>query len=64
MTTEAKILHELKAIRQDLDYLKENMAEKNMFLSTEEKQLLEESFKNEKENKLVSSKDLKKQLGL
>ncbi|MEK6948402.1 MAG: hypothetical protein AABX19_04130 [Nanoarchaeota archaeon] len=64
MTTEAKILQELKAIRQDLDYLKENMAEKNMFLSTEEKQLLEESFKNEKENKLVSSKDLKKQLGL
>ena len=64
MTTEQQILQELKAIRQDLDYLKENMIDKEMFLSNEEKQLLEESYENEKQGKLISSKDLKKQLGL
>lgn len=64
MATEAKILGELKAIRTELDLIKENMPDKQMFLSTEEKFLLEESYKNEKEGKLVSSKNLRKQLGL
>ena len=64
MITDTKILDELKAIKEELDYIKENMAEKDMFLSTEEKQLLKESYKNEEESKLISSKDLKKQLGL
>lgn len=62
MATDTKILGELKAIRSDLDFIKENMPDKEMFLTTEEKQLLEESYRNEKEDKLVSSKKLKKQL--
>lgn len=64
MTTEARILDELKAIRTELDLIRENMPDKEMFLTTEEKLLLEESHKNEKEGKLVSSKDLRRQLGL
>ena len=38
------------------------MPSKEMFLTVEEKQLLEESYKNEKDGKILSSKDLKKQL--
>ena len=64
MSTEVKILEELKAIKEELDYIKENMPDKEMFLSLEEKQLVEESYKNEKEGKIVSSKDLRKQLGI
>lgn len=38
------------------------MVKKDMFLTPEEKQLLEDSFKNEKEGRLVSSAELRKQL--
>lgn len=63
MTTETRqILEELKTIRFELGFIKENMPDKSMFLNAEEKELLEESYKNEKECKLVSSKDLRKQL--
>lgn len=65
MTTEVKqILDELKAVREELDYIKENMIDKEMFLSLEEKKLLRESFQNEKEGKLVSGRQLRKHLGL
>ena len=33
-------------------------------LTEEEKQLLQESYKHEKEGKLISSKDLQKKLGI
>lgn len=64
MATETKILDELKAIRTELDFIRDNMPDKDMFLTTEEKLFLAESYKNEKEGKLVSSNDLRKQLGL
>jgi len=64
MITESKIMEELKFIKEELDYIKENMLEKDIFLSNKEKQLLEESYKNEKESKLISSKELKNQLRL
>ena len=64
MAAEAEILSELKAIKAELDLIRENMPDKDMFLTTEEKLLLEESYKNEKEGKLISSNNLKKQLGL
>ena len=64
MTTETKILDELKIIKSELEFIKENMPDKEMFLTTEEKRLLEESYKNEKEGKLVSSSNLRKQLEL
>ena len=46
------------------DYIKKNIPNTDMFLTTEEKELLEQSYKNEKEGKLVSSKNLRKQLGI
>jgi hypothetical protein len=65
MSTEAKqILEELKSIREELNYIKVNMPDKEMFLDKDEKRLLEESYADEKEGKLVSGKELKKQLGL
>lgn len=65
MITESKqILEELKTIKSELDYIRENMVDKDMFLTLDEKQLLEDSYKNEKEGKLVSSKSLRKHLGL
>lgn len=64
MATETKVLNELKAIKVELDYIKENMPNKEMFLTTEEKTLLTQSYENERAGKLVSSKDLKKQLEL
>lgn len=65
MTTEAKeIIEELKAIKSELDYIKKNMPTKDIFLTVEEKKLLEESYKNEKEGKLLSSKQLRKVLNI
>ena len=65
MATEIKeILEELKAIKVELDYIRENMPEKDMFLTSEEKNLLQESYNNEKEGKLISNKELKRQLGI
>ena len=64
MTTETKVLNELKTIKAELDYIKTNMLNKDMFLTNEERILLTESYKDEREGKLVSSKELKKQLGL
>lgn len=58
------IMEELKGIRAELHEIKESMPDKDMFLTAEEDSLLEESYKNEKEGKLISSKDLKKELGI
>jgi hypothetical protein len=48
MATEAKIIEELKVIKADLQYIKQNMPDRDIFLTAEEKKLLEESFENEK----------------
>jgi hypothetical protein len=64
MPTETKILAEIKSIKQELAYIKKHMPDKDMFLTAEEKGLLEESHMNEKEGKTVSSKALRKKLGI
>ena len=65
MSTETKqVIEMLNTIKSELDYIKENMPNKDMFLTIEEKQLLEESYVNEKKRNLLSSKDLRKQLGI
>ena len=52
MITETKrILNELKVIKNELNYIKTNMPDKDMFLTSEEKKLLEESYNNEKKGK-------------
>ena len=55
-----QIMDELKGIKEEVHYIKNNMPYKEMFLDAEEKRLLKDSIKNE--NKLISSKDLKKKL--
>ena len=65
MATEAQnILEELRTIKEELIQIKEQMPNKDMFLTAEEKQLLEESFVNERERKTISGAALKKKLGL
>lgn len=63
-TANAAILKELKTIRKELQEIKETIPDKEMFLTTEETKLLMDSYEHEKEGKLVSSKDLKRELGL
>lgn len=60
----APVMEELKLIRKELHEIKEIMPDKDMFLTAEEKELLEQSFKNEKEGKLISGTALRKQLGV
>jgi len=56
------ILNELKGIKIDINFIKQNMPDKDMFLTAEEKKLLEESFENEKKGRLVSAQALRKSL--
>ena len=68
METETKdakeILAKLAKLQADMNYIKGNMPNKEMFLTVEEAKLLEESYNNEKEGKLISSKNLRKSLEL
>jgi len=59
-----EILNQLKEIRIDLEFIKESMPDKDMFLTAEEEKLLEESFANEKKGELISSENLRKELGI
>jgi len=68
METETKdakeILVKLAKLQADMNYIKGNMPNKEMFLDAEEKTLLEESYENEKKGLLVSAKEVRKQLGI
>lgn len=65
MVNETKqILKELREIKTEIKSIKESMPDKDMFLTSEEERLLEESYTHEKKGKLVSSKDLRKELGI
>ncbi len=59
-----QIMDELRNIKEELKYIKDNMPNKDIFLDAEEKQLLQESFRHEKAGTLISGKDLKKKLGI
>ncbi len=50
---EKQVLVELKEIKQELDTIKDHMIDVDTILTKEEHILLDESFKNEKEGKLV-----------
>ena len=62
ITFEKQILERLdsmeKSIHQIFEYLEDSK------LTAEERQLLQESMQHEREEKLISHKDLKKKLGL
>ncbi len=58
------VMKELKIIRSELHTIRETMPDKDMFLTAEENRLLQESYQNEKEGKLLSSAELRKELGI
>jgi len=65
MTNESQeILKELREIRIEIQSIKENMPDKEMFLTSEEEKLLQESYENEKKGETISSKALRKELGI
>ena len=51
-----EILNRLKKIEIEVEFIKESMPIKDMFLDSEEKLLLEESYENERDGSLISSK--------
>ncbi|MBS3135554.1 hypothetical protein J4401_01180 [Candidatus Woesearchaeota archaeon] len=59
-----QIMHDINLIKSEIHAIKENMPDKDMFLSIEESELLQESRINEKQSKLTSAKNLRKALGL
>ncbi len=59
-----EVLKELKDIKEDIRMIKENMPDKEMFLTIEEEKLLEQSYTNEQKGGLISSKDMRKELGI
>jgi hypothetical protein len=50
---EKQVLVELKEIKQELDTIKDHMVDVDTILTREEHILLDESIKNEREEKLV-----------
>ena len=55
-----QLLQEIREIKRDIKIIMENMPDKDMFLTSEEEKLLEESYNNERSKNLVSGKDLRK----
>ena len=58
-----KIVEELKAIREDLDYIKSHMVDVDMVLIPEEEARLEESLREYKEGKATPLEAFEKEMG-
>ena len=58
-----EIAVELKAIRKELEYIKEHMVDVDMILTPEEEKRLEESLKAHREGKTVKLEDFERQTG-
>ncbi len=59
-----EILHELKAIREDLDYIKGHMIDIDSILTEEDYLSLQEYRKEKASGILISHEDLKNELGI
>jgi len=59
---ERRIFHDLEFIKNELKDIKEHMVDVDMILNEKEKMQIEESFRHEKEGKLVSLSEFKKKL--
>jgi len=59
-----EILEKLNRLQIDVDIIKEKLDDDDIQLTDGEEKLLEESYENEKNNKLVSSDNIKKKLGI
>jgi hypothetical protein len=60
----SRIFDELIFIKAELNKIKEHMVDVDSIISEEERQLVRESLIHEKEGKLISLTDFKKQQGL
>ena len=60
----SRIFDELTFIKAELNEIKEHMVDIDTIISEEERRLVHESLIHEKEGKLISLTDFKKQLGL
>ena len=58
-----EVVEELKAIRKDLDYIKEHMVDVDTILTPAEEARLEESLKEYKEGKTTLLEDFEKETG-
>ncbi|KCZ71511.1 hypothetical protein ANME2D_02243 [Candidatus Methanoperedens nitroreducens] len=59
-----EILHELRAIREDLDYIKSHMVDIDSILTEEDYLSLQEYRKEKASDILTSHEDLKNELGI
>lgn len=65
MATETQqILESLSELKSEVKIIRETMPDKEMFLTAEEEILLEESYAHEEEKELISSRELRKRLGI
>jgi len=55
---EQKILEKLDFLSQEIGEIKEHMVDVDVILSEEDRRLLDESVRNEKEGKLISLEEL------
>jgi len=62
--TNKEILEKLDKLQIDVNIIKENIHEEDSQLTEEEEKLLEESYENETSGKLISSSNLKEELGI
>ena len=58
------ILTELKSIKKEISFIRDNMVDKDMVLSVEDYEALFETAKAKKEGKLLSLEEVEKELGL
>ena len=59
-----EILEKLNQLQIDVAIIKEKLGDEDTELTEEEEKLLEKSYENEKNNDLISSDNLKKELGI
>ena len=57
-----KVLDELRTIKIEIEFIKEHMVDADTVLTSEERVLVDESFENEKNNELVPSDELRREL--
>lgn len=61
-TIPKELVHEIKAIREDLDYIKEHMVDVDMILTPKEEARLKESLKEYEEGKATTLEDFEKEM--
>ncbi|HIH25727.1 hypothetical protein J4476_03410 [Candidatus Woesearchaeota archaeon] len=64
MTAETNILQELKVIKAELKIIREYMVDVDSIMTEEDYKALEESREEKRKGKLITSEQLKKELGI